>query len=109
MSSDLRLGLRPYFPPNTDPETISADKFHSAASGEELISFSPSMQKKIMAAKANVQKHFGCDVSFLVDGGSQVGIVPLGTGGSLPNKYRNGEFYHMTVLYFSDLPQCRPP
>ena len=92
MSSDLRLGLRPYFPPSTDPETSSVDKFHSTAGGAEPIQLSPSMQKKITAAKANVQKHLGCDVSSLVDGGSQVGIIPLGTGGSLPNKYRNGEF-----------------
>jgi ribonuclease Z len=98
MSSNLRLGLRPYSPPGVDLEITSPDKFHPAASGSEPILLSPSMRKKIRVAKANIQKHLGCDVSSLVDGGSQVGVIPLGTGGSVPNKYRNGEFLHTAAL-----------
>jgi ribonuclease Z len=94
MSSDLHLGLKPYSPPRVDPEIASMNNFHSTASGAEPMSLSPSMERKIRAARANIQKHLGRDVSFLVDGGSQVGIIPLGTGGSYPNKYRNGECFY---------------
>lgn len=91
MFSDLRLGLKPYSPPCSNPENSSKDEFHPTASGTEPVSLAPSMVKKIRAAKANIQKHLDLDVTPLTDGGSQVGIIPLGTGGSLPNKYRNGE------------------
>jgi hypothetical protein len=67
------------------------DNFHPTASSGKPILLPHSMQNKIRAAKANIQKHLGCDVTFLADGGGEVGIISLGTGGSLPNKYRNGE------------------
>lgn len=91
MSSDLHLGLKPYSPPGIDTDIASPDKFHPTASGAIPVLFSPSMQRRISAAKANKQRHQFCDVSLLTDGGSHVGIIPLGTGGSLPNKHRNGE------------------
>jgi len=89
MSSDLRLGLKPYSPPCSNPS--SKDEFHPTASGTEPISLSPSIENKIRAAKANIRKRLDLGLTFPTDGGSQVGIIPLGTGGSLPNKYRNGE------------------
>jgi len=89
MRSGLNLSFRPYKPPTADAELAALDKFHSSVSGESPIVFSSTMQKRIDAAKSKVSRRIE-QRNFPVTEGADVGVIPLGTGGSIPSKYRNG-------------------
>ena len=102
MSSGLHVCIRPYSPPIIDPEAISLDKFHPAVAGVESLVLSTALKRRMSAAKANVQKRlYGKDPLPFIEG-RQVGVIPLGTAGTLPSKYRNGRF-HLSISNFMSL------
>ncbi|KAF9525128.1 hypothetical protein CPB83DRAFT_860056 [Crepidotus variabilis] len=91
MTSSLHMTVRPFSPPALDPVAAAIDKFHPIMSGSEILDLSPQMQNCVRAAKANVKRQIAARE---VEGasppvGKDVGIIPLGTGGSAPGKYRN--------------------
>ena len=95
MAAGMRLNLRPFAPPVVEPEVVALDQFHPLASGTEPLVLSRVMQTRIFAAKSNVKKRLERDDALPSVPGGQVGIIPLGTGGSSPGKYRNGKLVRL--------------
>ena len=105
MSSGLHVCMRPYSPPMVDPEAISLDKFHPTVTGVESLILSTALKRRITAAKANIQRRlYGKDPLPFVEG-REVGVIPLGTAGTLPSKYRNGRI-HLSISNFKTLNSC---
>lgn len=90
MSSGLHTSIRPYSPPIIDPEVAPLDKFHPAVTGVEPLILSTALRSRMTSAKAKIQRRLAAKALF-PSIGSQVGVIPLGTAGSLPSKYRNGK------------------
>lgn len=98
MAAGLRLNLRPFAPPDLEPEAIALDQFHPLVSGAEPLVLSRAMQTRIFAAKGNVKKRLERGDALPSVPGRQVGIIPLGTGGSSPAKYRNGNLVRPLIF-----------
>ncbi|KAF9478239.1 hypothetical protein BDN70DRAFT_58947 [Pholiota conissans] len=88
MSSSDRNVMRPYAAPFSDPAALALDKFHPLVNGEQSLELSPFLQRYITAAKEHIAE-VEASGELPPIAGSDVGIVTLGTGGSLPTKYRN--------------------
>ncbi|CAA7269249.1 unnamed protein product [Cyclocybe aegerita] len=92
MTPNLQHRYHPLSPPAMGQTALEADRFHPPATGARPIEFSENMQRAVTAAKENVERRLKKieegDVLKEVPG-KDVSIVTLGTGGSLPSKYRN--------------------
>jgi len=102
MSSGLHVCMRPYSPPMIDPEAISVDKFHPTVTGVESLMLSTALKRRITAAKANTQRRLYSKDPLPFVEGREVGVIPLGTAGTLPSKYRNGRI-HSCISNFMTL------
>ena len=102
MSSGLHVCMRPYSPPIIDPEATSLDKFHPTVSGVESLILSAALRRRITAAKANIQRRIYSKDPLPFVEGREVGVIPLGTAGTLPSKYRNGRI-HSSINNFTTL------
>ncbi|PPQ65164.1 hypothetical protein CVT24_011027 [Panaeolus cyanescens] len=88
LSAHHHTQLRPFSPPVYSPESEARDLFHPILKGEKPLSISPSLQACIDQAKENVARNLSLP-SGDASAGANVGIYPLGTGGTLPSMYRN--------------------
>ena len=88
MASGLCTSLRPYTPPSISPEIVTKDKFHPVIRGERTLEISPELQQRMEAVRSHISQTE--QKENIIMPGAEVGIVTLGTGGSLPSKYRNG-------------------
>ena len=77
--------------------------------GEQPLGISPELQKHMEAIRNKISQGIEEKENIIMPG-AEVGIITLGTGGSLPSKYRNGllyfPFHYMKSVYFSQC--CRP-
>lgn len=89
MASGLHTSLRPYTPPTISPEIVSKDRFHPVIRGEETLGISLALQQRMEAVRDQISQCIEQKENIIMPG-AEVGIVTLGTGGSLPSKYRNG-------------------
>lgn len=89
MSHNDQNVMRPFAPPSVDPAAIALDKFHPLVNGKQPLELSSNLQRYIKAAQENIAEVEASGELPPMEG-SDVGIVALGTGGSLPTKYRNG-------------------
>ena len=98
--------LRPYAPPTISPEIVARDTFHPVIRGERTLGISSELQRRMEAVRSQIFQGIEQRENNIIPG-SEVGIVTLGTGGSLPSKYRNGlpffRLYYMSGLYFSSV------
>ncbi|KAF9038581.1 hypothetical protein BJ165DRAFT_1352473 [Panaeolus papilionaceus] len=88
LSAHHHTQLRPFAPPIFSPESEAHDNFHPTLRGEKPLAISPSLQACTDQAKENVAQCLA-NGEVNVPEGASVGIHPLGTGGSLPSRYRN--------------------
>lgn len=91
MHSHMKTTMRPWNPPSPDPEVVKRDKFHPIASGSVPLEFSPGLKQSIDNARKTVAQVVAEKLVNTPGPGSDVGIISLGTGGSMPSKYRNGK------------------
>lgn len=98
MSPTLLNVMRPWADPVPDPAIVAADKFHPHVNGTETLKFSPALQMYMAQAHAAIKEVTARGEIEPVEG-ADVGIITLGTGGSMPSKYRNGA--HAKDLYVS--------
>lgn len=89
MSSTLQNVMRPWSAPAPDPAIVAADRFHPLVNGTEVLKISPALQRYTTYAHASIAEVIARREIKPVEG-ADVGIITLGTGGSLPSKYRNG-------------------
>lgn len=71
------------------PEIIGKDKFHPVIRGEQALGISPELKRRMEAVRSQISQGIEQKEDIVMPG-AEVGIVTLGTGGSLPSKYRNG-------------------
>ena len=65
--------------------------------GEQELGISPELQKRMEDIRGRVSQGIEEKENIVIPG-AEVGIVTLGTGGSLPSKYRNGlQFFPFLV------------
>jgi ribonuclease Z len=81
--------LRPYAPPTISAEIVAKDVFHPVIRGERTLGISSKLQRHMEAVRNQISQGIEQRENMDVPG-SEVGVVTLGTGGSLPSKYRNG-------------------
>ena len=89
MSSSDRNVMRPYAAPSSYPAAVALDKFHPLVNGEQSLELSSLLQRYITTAKEHISE-VEASGELPPIAGTDVGVVTLGTGGSLPSKYRNG-------------------
>ena len=89
LSSGLYTSMRPYALPTPDKAIEVTDKFHPVISGKQSLEFSPFLSRSIDRARMNVARILS-QKDFEPVKHADIGIIPLGTGGSVPSKYRNG-------------------
>ncbi|KAH9479322.1 tRNAse Z TRZ4, mitochondrial [Psilocybe cubensis] len=90
MKSTLKINMRPWTPPEPDPEVVKRDKFHPIVTGTLPLEFSLALKESIKEVKQSIaQVEAQKDKSMSGEPGANVGVITLGTGGSLPSKYRN--------------------
>jgi len=89
LSSGLYTSMRPFAFPTPDKAIEATDKFHPATSGKQPFEFSPFLSRSIDRAQKNVARILS-KKDFEPVEHADIGIIPLGTGGSVPSKYRNG-------------------
>lgn len=87
--SGLDNSLRPYAPPTISPEFVAKDKFHPVIRGERTLGISSELQQRMEAVRNEISQGIEQRENIVIPG-AEVGIVTLGTGGSLPSRYRNG-------------------
>ncbi|KAF8902361.1 hypothetical protein CPB84DRAFT_1775902 [Gymnopilus junonius] len=97
MASHLTTTMRPWAPPAADPEVLKRDKLLPVLTEVEPLTFSDAMQASVTEAQKDVAEVIRAG-TVPVSPGADVGIITLGTGGSLPSKYRNGEKYSLSTL-----------
>ena len=97
MATGLNNSLRPYTPPAISPEIVAKDKFHPVIRGEQALGISPELQQRMEAVRNQVSQDI--EKKSIIMPGAEVGIVTLGTGGTLPSKYRNGLQFFRVLLY----------
>lgn len=91
MTPNLVLKMRPFAPPTIPPADVDYDQFHPSITASSPPPLSPLTLQRFAEAKANIQTHLESG-KVVEPPGSDVTVLPLGTGGSLANKYRNGSF-----------------
>lgn len=89
LSSGLYTSMRPFASPIPDKAIEATDKFHPVISGKQPLEFSPFLSRSIDRARKNVAGILS-KKDFEPVEHADIGIIPLGTGGSVPSKYRNG-------------------
>ncbi len=89
MASTLVNGIRPWADPVPDPAIVAADKFHPHVNGTESLKCSPALRKYTAQARAAIEAVIARGAVEPMEG-ADVGIITLGTGGSMPSRYRNG-------------------
>jgi len=99
MTSSLNTNLRPWAIPSPDPEVVQRDRFHPVVTGTESLSYSSVLEESIKQAKKNVTQILADTADNQPVVGADVAVIPLGTGGSLPSKYRNGLFLCFLCLF----------
>jgi len=92
MTVNLHVPLRPPGLIQSD-NLIPNDRFHSALSGSTFQTLPDTTIKAFEEAREAVLRHpqAGAQQS------SNVKILPLGTGSTMPNKYRNGMMYFQSL------------
>jgi hypothetical protein len=85
MTPDLQVDVRPSGPPTIIKRD---DKFHDALASQEGFSLPPATLAAYRKAKENADAAMA---SREPRPGDNVVVVALGTGGSVPATYRNGE------------------
>ena len=86
MDPNHRTTLRPPKAPEIIP--VERDIFHEAVKADPSLSLSQEMKTKFEEAKAAVT---AAQSNYLAkEPGSDVVVVPFGTGSASPSKYRNG-------------------
>lgn len=103
MTAGLHMDLRPYSPPAPDAYLSAADKFHPVINGSESLEISEKMGLTIQRAKDMVSQRERIRDESTTIPGRDVGIIALGTGGTLPSKYRNGWFLRFYDVYLEHL------
>lgn len=93
----LHISLRPYIPPTFSPELIAKDKFHPVIRGEQTLGISQELQHRMKAVRNQISQGIEQRENIVIPG-AEVGIVTLGTGGSLPSKYRNGLLFFVSTI-----------
>lgn len=93
MMANLHVPLRPSGPLQSDNFTLN-DPFHSALSGSPLQTLPDTTTKTFEEAKETVLRHPPAETQQP----SNVKILPLGTGSSIPTKYRNGMMRSQSLL-----------
>lgn len=88
--------LRPYAPPTISPDVVAKDRFHPVIKGEQTFGISSELQQRMEAVRNEISQSIEQRENSVVLG-AEVGIITLGTGGSLPSKYRNG--LHLLYLF----------
>jgi ribonuclease Z len=105
MSHNDQNVMRPFAPPSVDPAAIALDKFHPLVNGKQQLELSSNLQRSIKAAQENIAEVEASGELPPIEG-SNVGIVALGTGGSLPTKYRNGTHAFSALRPITQLTSC---
>ena len=85
MTANLHVPLRPSGPVRSHSFTLN-DRFHPALSGSTFQTLPDTTIKAFEEAKETVLRHPSAETQQP----SNVKILPLGTGSSIPTKYRNG-------------------
>jgi ribonuclease Z len=65
------------------------DRFHPVIRGEQTLGISSGLQRRTEALRNRISQSIEQRENIVMPG-SEVGVLTLGTGGSLPSKYRNG-------------------
>src|SRR6266567_8112087 len=81
--------MRPFTLPTPDKAMGATDKFHPVILGKQPPELSPFLSRSIERAQRNVAQ-IQSKKDFKLVEHADIGIIPLGTGGSVPSKYRNG-------------------
>jgi ribonuclease Z len=89
LTSGLYTSMRPFTLPTPDKAMEATDKFHPVILGKQPLEFSPFLSRSIERARRNVARILS-NKDFKPVEHADIGIIPLGTGGSVPSKYRNG-------------------
>jgi len=89
LSSGLYTSMRPFTLPTPDKAMQATDKFHPVVLGKRPLELSPFLSRSIERARHNVARIQSEKKIKRVEH-ADIGIIPLGTGGSVPSKYRNG-------------------
>ncbi|KAF9565899.1 hypothetical protein CPC08DRAFT_143698 [Agrocybe pediades] len=89
MTSSLNTNLRPWAAPSPEQDVVQRDRFHPIITGAEKLVHSPALEDSIQQAKKHVAQILANNADAPPVVGADVGVIPLGTGGSLPSKYRN--------------------
>lgn len=84
---------------NSDPPTVRElnDSFHKTVTSNKPIILSQRTSKLFAKAKQDIEAHISGG-KLRVSSGSNVKVIPLGTGSALPTKYRNG-LSHLLSLF----------
>ena len=83
--------MRPYAPPRISPGIVAKDKFHPVIRGEQTLGISSELQRRTEAIRSHISQGIEeRERENIVVPGSEIGVLTLGTGGSMPSKYRNG-------------------
>jgi ribonuclease Z len=98
MAPGLHNSLRPYIPPTIPPEFVAKDKFHPVIRGERTLGISWELEQRTKAVRNQISQGIKQRENIVMPG-AEVGVVTLGTGGSLPSKYRNGLLFFSFLLY----------
>jgi hypothetical protein len=101
----LHNSLRPYIHPTIPPDFVAKDRFHPVIRGEQKLGISWGLQQRTEAVRNQISRGIEQRENNFKPG-DDVGIVTLGTGGSLPSKYRNGSLLFIStirVVYISFL------
>lgn len=89
MTSNLLSTVRPLAPPSPEELVSARDKFTPLTSGAIPLELSSALKKAIAIAKRNLKQVADREQIHRIEG-ADVGVVPLGTGGSMPSTHRNG-------------------
>ncbi|KIM44447.1 hypothetical protein M413DRAFT_431468 [Hebeloma cylindrosporum] len=88
LSTGLYTSMRPFAPPTPDKAIEATDNFHPVISEKQPLEFSPFLSRSIDRARKNVAQILSKE-DFKPVEHADIGIIPLGTGGSVPSRYRN--------------------
>lgn len=90
MEANIVVSMRPPCPAAVEIDS-GRDRFHPAIRSPELFELPPATLKCFDEARRRIEMFIAAGNAPKPPGGN-VGILPLGTGSSLPSKYRNGTF-----------------
>jgi hypothetical protein len=89
MTSNLLSTIRPLAPPTPEELVAARDKFTPLTSSAAPLELSHALKKAIAIAKRNLKQVVERGQAQQIEG-ADVGVVALGTGGSMPSTHRNG-------------------